>query len=447
LFALYNRTHSKTTYLALMLCIVLLAQAFQLLLRPADAYAAAAQPELNLEVKAAVLIEAETGQVLYEVNKDQLLPPASMSKMMSEYVILSQIESGKINWEDRVTISEYASKIGGSGGLLAAGETYTVEELFRNLSIFSGNDASIALAEYISGSEEEFSHLLNSTAKSIGLSEGAYFINATGLDRADMEKRNMAPASLPGETEITALDAAKIAQRIVLDFPETLEITSTTVSYLKPGDDRYRMENWNWMLGNWKGTGNDFDKLFAYEGLDGLKTGHTTRAGYSFTGTAERSGMRLISVVMAAPTMHKRFHETKKIMDYGFNNFEKMIALQPKTALEQLQSVSITKGKVKEVSLVTDAGAEFLVPKGTKTEDFIIEAVEADKEERIAPIVRGQVLGHATVSFQTPSGEVLSKKVNLVSADDAEKASWFALLFRGIGDFFKNMIKGITNLF
>lgn len=445
MFALFNRTHSKFAYLAVTLCITLLVQALSLFLQPNAAYAA--EPALAIEADAAILIEAETGQILYEYNKDKLLPPASMSKMMTEYVILSQIKSGKIDWTNRVTISEYASKIGGSGGLLAAGETYTVEELFRNVSIFSGNDASIALAEFISGSEEKFSHLMNDTARAIGLSDGAYFINATGLDRVDMEKRDMAPASLPGETEITAYDAAKIAQRIVLDFPETLETTSTTVSYLKPGDDRYRMENWNWMLGNWIGTGNDFDRLFAYEGMDGLKTGHTSRAGYCFTGTAERNGMRLISVVMNAGTMHKRFHETKKIMDYGFNNFEKMIALQPKAALEELNIVPITKGKVKEVSVVTDAGAEFLVSKGTTADDFIIEVTQAEKDQLVAPIVRGQVLGSATVSYTSPSGEVLSKTVNLVSADDAEKANWFVLFFRGIGNFFKNLFKGITDMF
>lgn len=435
-----KKNHKWGTFISVLVCFTLL-----LSIVPAPAaYAADGQPELQLEVEAAILIEAETGQILYEYNKDKLRPPASMAKMMSEYVILDAIKSGRIGWEDIVPVSKTAAATRGSGALLAEGETYTVRKLFENMSIFSGNDASVALAEYIAGSEEQFAKMLNDKAKDLGLSEGAYFINATGLDRADMA---VEPASLPGETQMTAYDAALLARRIIQDHPDMLEFSKTTTTYLKPDDDRYLMTNWNWMLEGWKGTGNDFDRLFSYEGLDGLKTGSTTRAGYCFTGTAERNGMRLISVVMGAKTMHNRFHETRKLMDYGFNTFEKTIALMPKTELEQLSLVEISKGKEKEVSVVTDAGAEFIVRKGTKPEDFVIEAAPLDEESRVAPIQKGQILGQATVTYTSPTGEVLTKEVNLVAADDVEKANWFVLMLRGIGNFFKNMFEGIKNLF
>lgn len=436
-----KRPRKKMSRIALLLVVAFVVQLFGI--TPAMA-AEAAPPSLLIEADAAILIEAETGQVLFEMNKDELLPPASMAKMMSEYIIMREIKAGNIGWDDIVTVSATADATEGSGALLAEGETYTVRQLFENMSIFSGNDATVALAEYVAGTEEQFARMMNDAAREIGLSDGAYFINATGLDRADMATE---PVTLPGETQISAHDAAKLARALLMEHPEILEFSSTTTAYLKPGDDRYLMTNWNWMLEAWKGTGTDFERLFAYEGLDGLKTGSTSRAGNCFTGTAERDGIRLISVVMGAKSRHSRFNETKKLLDYGFNNYEKRIALLPKTELAELPVAPIKKGKVKEVPLVTDAGAEFIVRKGTKPEDIVIEASLIDEELLVAPIERGQVLGRATATYVSPTGETLKQEVNLVAAESAEKANWFVLFFRGIGDFFKNLFNGIKNLF
>jgi D-alanyl-D-alanine carboxypeptidase (penicillin-binding protein 5/6) len=408
---------------------------------------AADVPALTLEAQSAILIEIETGQILYEFNKDVARQPASMAKMMSEYVVLEAIQSGKLNWTDTATVSEYASNTAGSGALLAEGEVYTVEELFRNMSIFSGNDASVALAERVAGSEEAFAVMLNTKARELGLSDEAYFINATGLDRDDLEDLGMAPASLPGETMLSAHDAAIIAQRLILDYPEVLETSSQTEAYSKANNKGVLMPNWNWMLEGWKPYNNHFAKMFSYEGLDGLKTGHTPRALYNFTSTAKRGDIRVIGVIMAAPTMDKRFYETKKLLDYGFDHFTKMIAIQPKTEIEQLTKVNIKKGVVKEVNVVTESNAQFLVKKGTKLEDFVIDAVPADEKLLVAPIKKGQVLGELTVSLPTTDGSVMAQKVNLVAAADVEKASWFRLFFRAIGDFFKSLIGGIKNLF
>lgn len=412
-----------------------------------NAVKAADVPALALEVQSAVLIEIETGQILYELNKDELKPPASMAKMMSEYVILETIKEGKLNWTDTATVSEYAAKTAGSGALLAEGEVYTVEELFKNMSIFSGNDAAVTLAERIASSEEAFAVMLNAKAKEMGLSDQAYFINATGLDRGDLEDLGMAPESLPGETAITAYDAAKIAQRMILDFPNILEISRQTEANSRADNSGVVMQNWNWMLEGWKPYNNDFAKMFSYEGLDGMKTGHTPRALYCFTSTAKRGDIRVIGVVMAAPTMNKRFYETKKLLDYGFDNFEKMIAIQPKTEIEQLTKVDIKKGTAKEVEVVTENSAQFLVKKGTKLEDFQITAKAADEKLLVAPIKKGQVLGELTVMLPTTDGSVLEQKVNLVAAQDVEKASWLRLFFRAIGDFFKSLVGGIKNLF
>jgi D-alanyl-D-alanine carboxypeptidase (penicillin-binding protein 5/6) len=435
-----KRPRRRTTGITLLLVLAVVVQ----LAGVQTVLAAETQPDLNIEAQSAVLIEAETGQVLYAMNKDELRPPASMAKMMSEYIILREIKAGNISWDDTVTVSRTADATGGSGALLAEGETYTVRQLFENMSIFSGNDATVALAEHIAGSEERFARMMNDAAREIGLSDGAYFINATGLDREDMSTD---PASLPGETQISAHDAAKLARTLILQYPEILEFSSTTVAYLKPNDERYKMTNWNWMLEGWIGTGTDFDRLFAYEGMDGLKTGSTTRAGNNFTGTAKRGELRLISVVMGAETRNSRFNETKKLLDYGFNNYEKRIAVLPKTELPDLPVAPIKKGKVKEVPLVTAAGAEFIVTKSTKPEDIVIQAELVAEEQLVAPIELGQTLGKVTVTYVTPIGETIKKEIDLVAAEPAEKASWFTLFMRAIGDFFKNMFNGIKNLF
>lgn len=428
--------------LALVMATIMMLSISLFTIQPSQA--SAAEQDLGLEVESAVLIEAQTGQILYDFNKDQARPPASMAKMMSEYIVLEQISSGKLSWEDKVTISSNAAGIGGSGGLLAAGEIYTVEELFKNMSIFSGNDATIALAERIAGTEEKFSQMMNDTARALGLSDTAYFINATGLPRDDM--KGMQPESLPGETSLTALDAALIARQIILKHPEALEHTSTTEAYLKPNDERYLMKNWNWMLEGWIPYNNNFSKL-AYEGLDGLKTGHTRAAGYCFTGTAERDGLRLISVVMGTSSEQKRFLETRKLLDFGFDNFEFTTVLHPKAQLPEMPSVGIAKGKVKQVSVVTEAGMSFLVSKGSTPDNFVMEVTESPPEERVAPIAKGDVMGKVTVTYTGEDGAAQQQEVNLISTDDAEKANWFVLLLRSIGGFFKDLFNGIKNLF
>ena len=437
-----RRTQKRVTFTAMLLCFsVLFSFVGWNAAYAAEGDQSAGQVSLQLEVQSAILIEAESGQILFETNKDVLLAPASMAKMMSEYVVLEAITDGKIGWDDIVSVSKHAADTVGSGQLLAEGETYTVRQLFENMSIFSGNDATVALAEYVAGSERDFAKVMNDKAQEIGMSDGAYFANATGLDNADAPE-----GSLEGDTRVTAYDLAILARHIVLDHPEALEISSMTESYLKPGDDRYRMTSWNWMLEGWKSYNNNFSK-FSYEGLDGLKTGHTASAGYCFTGTAERNGMRLISVVMGTKNEPSRFNETRKLMDYGFNNFEKRIALQPKIELEQLPIVEISKGKVHDVSVVTEQGVSFIVRKNAKPEDFVIEAVAAEEDIRVAPISKGQVLGTATVTYTSPTGEKLSEEVNLIAADDVEKANWFMLLLRAIGNFFKELFNGIKNLF
>jgi D-alanyl-D-alanine carboxypeptidase (penicillin-binding protein 5/6) len=428
----------KKRFMGMMLSFTLLANMLLVMLDSSRAEAAELV-DLKLNVRSAILMEADTGQILFEYNADTAYPPASMAKMMTEYLVLESIESGKIKWGDIVTVSKYSADVIGSGNLLAERETYTVESMFKNMSIYSGNDASVALAEFISGTEENFAQLMNKKAREMGLSEQAHFINATGLSRADLGK--YAPTNIEGETLLTAQDAAIIARHIVKEHPQALKYTSIPKEYLRPGDETSLMENWNWMLEGWKEYKNNFSSI-AYDGLDGLKTGHTKEAGYCFTSTAQRNGLRLISVVMGAESIRKRFDETRKVLDYGFNNFEKRTIIAAKTEIESLQKVNIKKGVETEVPLVTQSGAQFIALKGAKEEEFIIESQPADEQKRIAPIRKGDVLGTVTVTYRDTK-----HTVNLVAAADVEKASWIRLFFRGIKNFFGDIFSGIKGIF
>lgn len=396
---------------------------------PGRAYAADAAPDLKLEVSSAILMDAATGQILYENNADVALPPASMAKMMTEYLVLDQIKNGKLKWDEMVTTSEYAAAVPGSGQLLALNEKLTVKSMFEAMSIYSGNDASVALAERISGTEEEFANLMNETAVKLGLSKDAHFIGATGLNRADLGK--YAPKTLQGETMMSARDAAILAYHIIREHKEVLEFTKITSKKLRE-TDKTPMVNWNWMLEGNKTNINY--KTYYYDGLDGLKTGHTKEAGYCFTGTAERNGMRLISVVMGAKTEPKRFMETRKLLDYGFNSFEMKQVVQADAEVDALKTVEVQKAVHTNVPVVTQTPLSILVKKGTKDEQIVKTAEPVEAAKLVAPLKKGDVLGKLTVTYNEQKYEV-----NLVAKDDVDKAGWFKLFTRSIRNFFKNL--------
>ncbi|MDF2718761.1 MAG: dacA, partial [Paenibacillus sp.] len=289
-----------TRYVSIMMSAVML---LHLYIYNPDRALAEEAADLTLNVKSAILMDAQSGQILFERNADQALPPASMTKMMTEYIVMEQIKSGKIKWEDQVATSKYASDVPGSGDLLANGEKLTVRQMFQAMSIYSGNDATVALAEHAGGTEADFARLMNEKAKQLGMTT-AHFATATGLSRTDLKDVEGAPFYDGTEnTVMSARDAATLAYRIVNDHPEVLEFAKTTSLKLRERD-KSPMINWNWMLEGNSSVANF--KKYAYPGLDGLKTGYTDEAGYCFTGTAVRNGMRLITVVMGTRTEAER---------------------------------------------------------------------------------------------------------------------------------------------
>jgi D-alanyl-D-alanine carboxypeptidase (penicillin-binding protein 5/6) len=403
--------------------------------------AQAALPDLQLQARAAILMDAETGQVLYQLNADEPLPPASMAKMMTEYLVEKSVQEGKISWSDVVTVGDNAAKQIGSRVFLAKGDKHTVEELYKATAIASANDASVQLAEYIAGSEQEFVKLMNQTAREMGLTN-THFINATGLDRADMPEE-FRPAE-NRETEMSARDAAMLAYHIIKEVPQLLETAKIPSLKFRERDDK-PTPNWNWMLESNKDVPN-FRK-FAYPGVDGLKTGHTSRAGNNFTGTALRDGTRLIAVVMQVPggvNDGNRFLETAKLFDYGFNNFEKKSIVEAK---QQAGTLPVKKGKQKQVSAITASDITILVPKGTTVE--IAETTINELADGLtAPIKAGDHIGTVTYKYPDPvTGETRTGTVDLLAGEDVEKANWFVLLLRSIGGFFSGLFKGIVDMF
>jgi len=353
-----------------------------------------------------------------------------MTKLMTEYIVLERITSGQLNWTDVIATSKEAASTppDGSQIYLAEGDEHTVEELYIAMAVGSANDATIALASHIGGSEAGFVQIMNETARSLGL-ETAVFTGATGLQ---------------DDTLISARELARFASIILKEHPEFLKY-SAMQNYKFRERDQKPMVNWNWMLASNKDVTNF--RQYAYEGVDGMKTGYISAAGYCFTGTAKRGDMRLISVVMGTESTGARFLETAKLFDYGFNNFESKTIVAPKSVVENVPSVKLKKGAATEVPVVTDEGVTFLVKKGVEPKIEVTETVITPEKELIAPIAKAQKVGTVTYAYTDENGKQLTKTVNLITSEEVEKAGWFKLMLRSIGGFFKGLWNGIVDLF
>ena len=244
--------------------------------------------------KSAIMIEASTGKVIYEKNADEQLSMASMTKMMTLLLIMENIENGNLKWDEMITTSEHAASMGGSQIFLEVGEQMTVEDLVKGICIASGNDAAVAMAERIGGTEDNFVKMMNDKAKELGL-KNTNFINACGLDANNHYS--------------SARDMALVAKELV-KHDKILEFSGTYEDYLRKNTD-----NSFWLVNT--------NKLVRYyQGVDGLKTGFTSTAGYCLTATAMKNNLRLISVVMGVETSDKRSSDTVNLLDYGFNTYK-----------------------------------------------------------------------------------------------------------------------------
>lgn len=264
--------------------------------------------DVKTEAKVAMIVNAVTGDVLFEKNSTNSVPVASMSKIMSELIVLEAIEAGDLAWDDDVSISEYAYEIshqpGYSSVLLEKDRTYTVEQLFKAMVIHSANGATIALAEKVAGSEREFVQLMNEKAIELSL-DASSFVNSTGLTNVDL-LGNHPLGSEDDMNKMSASDLVRLSIYILNEYPELLEITKLTEFMLH--DETFL--NSNWMLPE---SDVEFvEEDVTFHTVDGLKTGYTKAAGYSFTGTATINDVRIVSVVIGMEEIEDRFSETKK---------------------------------------------------------------------------------------------------------------------------------------
>ncbi|MCF6139645.1 D-alanyl-D-alanine carboxypeptidase family protein [Pseudalkalibacillus berkeleyi] len=426
---------------------------------PSKSYAA---PNLQLEAESAILVDAETGKILFQKNADLLLPPASMTKMMTEYLVLEAIDKGKINWDTPVKISDRVHKVSQDSSLSNvwlrqdADPDYTIKELFEAAAIYSANGATMAIAETIAGSETHFVKMMNDKAKELGLKK-YNFVNSTGLNNRDL-KGNHPAGGAEDMNMMSARDTAKLAYHLLKDYPEVLDTAKIPDKMFRKGTaDENHMINWNWMIpDNPQGYG------LSYEGVDGLKTGSTDLAGYSFTGTAQRNGVRLISVVMKADSYNARFEETRKLLDYGFNNFSKKEIVKADYEVKGKSSLPVIKGKEKKVAVQSTDALSVVIANGEE-DKYKPKAVWSkkalnDKGELTAPVKKGDQVGTLKLEYSGKDDfgyitEEASKKASspIVAQADVEKANWFVLMMRGIGGFFgdiwTNVVDSIKGLF
>ncbi|WP_050613537.1 serine hydrolase [Bacillus testis] len=410
----------------------------------APAKAASADP-LSLKAEAAMLLDAKTGKILYEKNADKVLGVASMSKMMTEYIVMESIKEGKITWDDKVNINEYVHNLSKGDGLsnigLTQGEDYTVKELYEAMAIFSGNAATVALAEKIAGSEKNFVTMMNKKAKELGMTKYK-FVNASGLNNSDLGG-NIAAGGPNDENVMSARDIATLAYRLLNDYPDVLDYSKQPKLKFRDGKV---YPNFNWMLPG---------LIFQYEGVDGLKTGSTDFAGYCFTATAERDGQRFISVVMKSPSKNERFTDTRKVLDYAFANFGKEQVLKANYKPKG-KEIEVEKGKEKHVALTTKKPVELVVQKGTAKEYkpvIVIDKKKLNEDGKlVAPIKKGEKLGYVTVQSKNDPYGFLTKdgqkevQVDLVAAEDVEKSNWFVLSMKAVGGFFADVWDSVSSM-
>ena len=356
--------------------------------------------DLAKNATSAIMLESSTGEIIFQKNANEKRPPASMTKMMSMLLIMENIEKGNLTFEEEVTASAYASSMGGSQIFLKAGEKMKVEDLLKGIAIGSGNDATVAMAERIAGTEEAFVKLMNDRAKELGLTN-TNFKNSTGLDAENHYS--------------TAYDMSVIARELV-KHKKILEFTGTYEEYLrKDSASPFWLVNTNRLVR-------------FYKGVDGLKTGYTKEAGYCLTSTAEKDNMRLITVVMNEPSTQIRNGETSSMLDYGFNMYSVNKILDTDTSL---QKSKVELGNDLEVEIVPTEEVKIL---NNKNSDERNVTYELELNTIKAPVKKGDIVGKIKVY---EDNKVINE-INATVKYDVDKANIFKIYYRNL----KNLFKG-----
>ena len=361
-----------------------------------------AEEDLAPNSKSAILLEASTGEILYQKNAHEKLPPASMTKIMSLLIIMEAIETNKIKMDDMVVVSDNAAGMGGSQIFLQIGSKMKVFDLLKGVAVASANDAVVALAEKVAGSESKFVELMNDKAKELGL-KNTNFKNSHGLDDTDHYS--------------TAYDMAFIARELI-KHDTILNFTKIYEEYLYKEDGTSI-----WLV-------NTNRLVRFYEGMDGLKTGFTSLSGYCLTATAKKENLRLISVVMKVETSDKRSSDTLKLLNYGFNGYKINLILK---ASADIGDIKIDNGKKEtaKLALLTDVSELQKITDELKKYTF---NVKTDKVK--APVKEGDIVG----VLEIIQDKKVVRSVPLTVKEEVKKANLFGLMYRN----FKYILSGKT---
>lgn len=347
-----------------------------------------ATTSLSLNVGSAVLIEQNSGQVLYNQNMHEKLKPASVTKVMTILLIMEAIDSGKLSYTDKIPCSEKAAGMGGSQIWLDVREELTVDEMLKAICVVSANDCTVAMAEYLAGSEEAFVNQMNAKAKELGMNDTT-FKNCHGIDE---------------DGHVTsAYDIALMSRELLTKHPSITKYTTIYMDSLRDG--KSSLVNTNKLVRN-------------YKGATGLKTGSTSVALYNLSASATRNDLSLIAVIMKVPTSPIRFAEAQKLLDYGFNNFEyKKLANKN----DLIKEISVDKGIENSVNAILENDSGVLIQKGQNKD--IVQSVQLTDSIN-APVYAGQVLGNVTYSL---NGNEIGK-VNIVAEKSVGKNTAFNMI-------------------
>ena len=354
---------------------------------------------LQLESESGILIEQHSGQILFEHNSHEKLRPASVTKVMSILLIMEAIDSGTLSYTDKIPCTEAAAAMGGSQIWLDVREELTVDEMLKAICLVSANDCTVAMAEYLCGSQEAFVEKMNTKAQELGMKDTS-FKNCHGLDE---------------DGHLTsAYDIALMSRELLNKHPSITKYTTIWMDTLRDG--KSQLVNTNKLIRN-------------YKGMTGLKTGSTSLALYNLSASATRDGLSLIAVIMKGPTGAIRFSEAQKLLDYGFSNYQyKELAGK----YECLKNVTVQKGTEDNLNILFDEDAGVIIKKG---ENKNIEQIISVPDTLIAPITKGQKVGEVSYCLDGERITTINiiaekeiKKISLINFSSKLYKSWFCLL-------------------
>lgn len=358
--------------------------------------------ELDVDSKAAILMDYNTGDIIFKINEDVELSPASITKVMTLLLTMEAIENNHLSLDDEVVISEYASSMGGTQVYLEPGETQTIESLVKAVCIRSANDAAVALGEAVGGSNDAFISMMNNRAAELNMNN-TNFVNASGL---------------PAENHYTTARDVSLMSRELLNHEKIIEYLTIYMEDIQVGKDKdgvQTMVNTNRLVRNYPGT-------------TGVKTGSTNEAGYCLSASAKKDDMHLIAVVLGAESSLNRFDDATRLLDYGFDNYSSILIDRKNNVAGAL---GIEKGNKDYIDLVFERDIYALIP---KNQDYEVRKELVIPDTHLAPIKSGTILGKMKIYINEDEYD----SVNLVSKDDVDKSSYLNMLKKTIRTFISN---------